>query len=61
MFEWLKRSWNGNPLKAPELVKPLVLPGYGTDLDELQALLESNDASIERLVRMADLFQKSET
>lgn len=50
---WLKRLWKGTPLKAPEPVKPLVMPGYKDDLNELQAHLESNDASVERLARMA--------
>lgn len=61
MIDWLKRLWKGAPLKAPEPVKPLVLSGYDNDLDELQAHLESNDASVERLARMAELFQKSES
>jgi hypothetical protein len=55
---WLKRLWKGTPIKAPESVQPLVLPGYENNLDELQAHLESNDASVERLVRMAELMQK---
>jgi hypothetical protein len=57
-FRWLKRLWKGTPLKAPEPVRPLILPGYKNDLDELRAHLESNDASVERLVRMVELFQK---
>jgi len=54
----LKRLWRGKPLKAPEPVQPSILPGYKNDLDELQAHLESNEASVERLARMAELFQK---
>lgn len=60
MFEWLKRLWKGTPLKAPESVQPLILPGYKNGLDELQAHLESNDASVERLARMADLFEMAD-
>ncbi len=58
MFEWFRRLWNSAPLKAAEPVQPLVLPGYDNDMDELQAHLESNDVSVERLARIADLFQK---
>jgi hypothetical protein len=59
MIAWLKRLWKGIPLKAPKPVKSLVLSGCDTDLDELQAHLESNEASVERLARIADLFRKS--
>jgi len=55
---WLKRLWKGTPLKAPEPIQPIAMPGYKDDLNELQAHLESNDASIGRLARMAELLQK---
>jgi hypothetical protein len=58
MHEWLKCLWKGTPLKTPEPVQPLILPGHKDDLDELQAHLESNEASVEWLVRLAELFQK---
>jgi hypothetical protein len=57
MRDWLKRLWKGTSLRAPEPVTPLVLPSYDNDLDELQAHLESNDAPVERLARMAQLLQ----
>lgn len=55
---WLKHFWKRTPLKAPEPVKPLVLSEYDNDLDELQARLESNDVSVERLEQIANLMQK---
>jgi hypothetical protein len=58
VWNWLKGIWKGVPLKAPEPVKPLVLPGYDNDLAELQAHLESNDGSVERLARMVEIFQE---